>query len=59
MMVRELIEELRKFDMNAEVVGPGYYRVAGVPFGITEIVERPDAVLTDGSSYPVVMLRSE
>lgn len=54
MMVRELIEELQKHDPNAEVITPGNW-----PHGIDEVVEVDDHVLTDGSKYPVIMLRTD
>ena len=54
MMVRELIEELQKHDMNAEVTTPGNW-----PHGVDEVVQVDDHILTDGSKYPVIMLRTD
>lgn len=58
MNVKDLIEQLQKHEQDAEVITPGNHAGHTV-FGITEVVQVEPAVLSDGSSYPVVMLRSD
>lgn len=58
MNVKQLIEELSKHDSDAEVITPGNH-FGHAAWGITEVVEVEPVRLTDGSEYPVVMLRSE
>ena len=57
MTVIELITELKKFDNQTEVIMPGGH-AGHTTFGITEVVEVEDAVLTDGSRYSVCMVRA-
>ena len=58
MTVQEMIEELKLLPLDAEVISPGNHYGYSVS-GITEIVQVQDCVLSDGSSYPVVMVVTE
>ena len=58
MTVTELIKELQNHPGNAEVIMPGGH-AGHTTFGITEVVECEPAHLTDGSEYPVIMVRAD
>ena len=58
MNVSELIAELEKHPMNAEVITPGNH-FGSYASGIDEVVQVDDCILTDGSRYPVVMVRTD
>lgn len=57
MTVHELIEELSKHDPEAEVITPGNHFGMSAN-GIAEVAEIEPVVLSDGSKYAVVELRS-
>lgn len=57
MTVAELIEALEQMPPNAEVIEPGNH-IGHSAIGISEVVQVEDAILTDGSCYPVVMVRT-
>ena len=59
MMVRDLIKALENMPDNAAVIFPGGHGGHTTTDEVEDVIQVEDCILTDGSTYPVVMVCHE
>ena len=59
MQVRDLISKLTELPLDAEVIFPGGHTGSTPSDCVEDVIQVDDAVLSDGSTYPIVMVCHE